>query len=46
MALGEEVAVPKHDTRMALLILVVKAVLGYTELHWPASENIAVGGML
>jgi len=46
MALGEEVAVPKHDTRMALLIPVVKAVLGYTELHWPASENIAVGGML
>jgi len=41
---AEEEAAPKPVDRMALLSLAMKAILGYTDLNWPPSGNLSVGG--
>ena len=40
---GEKDAEPGHDASMALLIPVVKAILGYTNLKWPTREDYLSG---
>ena len=44
--IGDNVAELVHDARMALLILAMKAILGYTALAWPTPMNLCVRGML
>jgi len=37
-------AAPKPMDHMASLRIAMKAILGYTQLTWPTSENLSVGG--
>ena len=43
---SQKVAELDLDARMALLILSMKAILGYIALALPTSRNLCVGGML
>ena len=43
---SQKVAETELDERMALLILAMQAILGYTALTWPNPRSLTVGGML